>query len=81
MAPEITTFIERLKKINITIELIGNLPWIYLYKVNGKTVTERFHAEHGFTIAFTPIRKDQKLEFTDLKEIFKIIRKYSRDFR
>ena len=31
---EITVFVERLKKIGITIELAGNIPWIYLDKVN-----------------------------------------------
>jgi hypothetical protein len=32
--------------------------------------------DHGFTIAFYPIRKDQELQFTDIGEIFKLIRKY-----
>jgi len=73
---EIDTFVKRLKKIGIEIELFGNYPWIYLDRVNGKKVIEIFEANHGFTIAFTPIRKDQKLKFTNIAEIFKIIRKY-----
>lgn len=73
---EIKIFYDRLKKIGITVELAGNFPWIYLDKVNGKKVTERFLGNHGFTIAFLPIKKDQKLKFTDISEIFKIIRKY-----
>lgn len=69
-------FIIRMKKLNINIELLGNYPWIYINTINGKRVKETFEAEHGFTIAFSPIRKDQKLEFTNISEIFKLIRKY-----
>ena len=39
-------------------------------------IKENFKGNHGFTIAFLPIRKDQELNFTDIGEIFKIIRKY-----
>lgn len=73
---KLNIFVARLKSIGIDIELSANYPWIYLDKVNGKKVTERFHAEHGFTIAFLPI-KGEELRFTDITEIFKIIRKYS----
>ena len=69
-------FVNRLKKIGIDIELTGNYPWIYLTKINGKAVKEKFQANHGFTIAFLPIRKDQELNFTDIGEIFKLIRRY-----
>jgi hypothetical protein len=31
---------------------------------------------HGFTIAFLPIKPDQKMQLTDIREVFKIIRKY-----
>ena len=74
---KIKSFVERLKKIGITVELAGNLPWIYLKKINGKPVRERFLANHGFTLAFYPIKKDQPLKFTDIKEIFDLIRKYT----
>ncbi len=73
---KITNFVERLQKIGINVKLAGNFPWIYLTEINGKLVTERFQGDHGFTIAFYPIRIDQKLEFTDITEIFKLIRKY-----
>jgi len=74
---KIKVFIERLKKIDIELELHGNYPWIYLHSVNGNIVREKLHANHGFTIAWYPIRKDQELRFIDeLDEIFKIIRKY-----
>jgi hypothetical protein len=64
-------FIKRLKAIGIVVELFGNYPWIYLDKINGKRVTEKFYSDHGFTIAFLPVRIGQELEFTDITEIFK----------
>ena len=73
---KIHTFVKRLERIGIEVKLSSNVPWIYLDKINGKRVTELFKAEHGFTIAFMPIRKDQELQFTDITEIFKLIRKY-----
>ena len=73
---KIETFIKRLKRIGINIELFGNYPWIYLDVINGVKVTEKFEANHGFTIAFHPVRPGQELAFTDITEIFKLIRKY-----
>ncbi len=75
----LTPFIERLKKIGIEVELVGNYPWIYIDKINGRRVTERFEGNHGFTIAFLPVRNDQEMEFTDISEIFKLIRKYVKE--
>lgn len=69
-------FRRRMSKLDIKCEFVGNYPWIYLEKVNGKRVTERFCGNHGFTIAFLPIRNGQKMELTDISEIMKIIRKY-----
>lgn len=69
-------FTNRLKKIGIEIELVGNYPWIYINKINGQRVTEIFLGNHGFTAMFTPIKLGQTAEFTDIKEIFKLIRKY-----
>lgn len=68
----------RLKQIGIEIELISNYPWIYLDKVNGNKIqeTDYFCGNHGFTIAFHPIKPEQKMELTDISKIFKIIRKY-----
>ena len=68
----------RLKKIGIDIEMAGNYPWIYLEKVNGNEIREEdyFYGNHGFTVAFLPIREGQKMELTDIKQVFKIIRKY-----
>lgn len=61
----------RLSKLNIDISYIGNYPWIYIDKINGKRVIEQFHGNHGFTIMFLGAK-----EFTDITEIFKVIRKY-----
>ena len=65
-----------MNKLGIDIKLVGNYPWIYIDEINGKRVTEKFQGNHGFTIAFLPIRKDQEINFTDIREIFKLIRKY-----
>lgn len=65
--------IDRLNKIGITLDLVGNYPWIYVRKINGKTVTEKYLANHGFTMAFI---NGTDGTLTDLKEIFKLIRKY-----
>ncbi len=69
-------FIKRMKRVGIDITLMGNYPWIYIDKINNKRVLEKFQGNHGFTIAFSPIRKDQEMKFTDIGEIFKLIRNY-----
>jgi hypothetical protein len=71
------TFINRMSRLGIEVKLAGNYPWIYIQEINGKRVTETFEANHGFTIAFLPIRNDQEMRFTDIAEIFKLIRKYA----
>lgn len=55
-------FINRLQKINIVLKLVGNYPWIYIDSINGKKVRETFQGNHGFTIAFLPIKSDQELK-------------------
>ena len=72
---KITVFIGRLQKIGVEVKLSGNYPWIYIERINGKSVTETFQANHGFTVAFTPIKQGQEIQFTDITEIFKLIRK------
>lgn len=42
----------RLANIGIEIELIGNVPWVYLNSVNGIPVTERKNARHGYCIDY-----------------------------
>ena len=75
---KITSFINRLKKIGVRVDLCSNYPWVYIYKINGKRVTETFMGDYGFTIMILPIKKEQKEEFTDIGEIFKLIRKYTK---
>ena len=64
----------RLLAINIDTTYIGNYPWVYLDTVNKKRVKEKFMAEHGFTVATVSI--GGKIQLTDTKKIFEIIRKY-----
>lgn len=71
-------FIKRLQKIGIEIKLSGNYPWIYIDEINNKRITEKFQGNHGFTIAFLPIKPNQEIELTDIGEIFKLLRKYYR---
>lgn len=70
--------IERLNKIGIDIKLAGNYPWIYLETVNGNRIKKEdyYLANHGFTIAFMPMSDREKIEITDIKKTFEIIRKY-----
>jgi len=74
----INRLVPRLKKIGIEVELAGNYPWIYLEKVNGNRIKREdfFRGNHGFTIAFLPIRNDQVMELTDIGKVFEMIRKY-----
>jgi len=76
MKDKLTTLVDRLRRVGVDLELAGNYPWIYIDSINGARVTEKFMANHGFTIAFYPIRADKQVELTDLSEIFKLIRKY-----
>ena len=74
----INRLVPRLKKIGINVELVGNYPWVYLEKVNSNRINKEdfFRGNHGFTIAFYPIRAGQTMELTDIRKVFEIIRKY-----
>ena len=75
---KIAVFVERLKKIGIEVELAGNYPWVYINYICGKRVTETFEGNHGFTLIFLPGRNDSPpSNFTDIGEIFKLIRTYT----
>ena len=77
---KITIFVERLQKIGIDVKLSGNFPWVYIDEICGIRVKETFAANHGFTLIFLPGRIDSPVsEFTDISEIFKLIRKYVRE--
>jgi len=73
---KIDKFVERLAKIGIDVKVAGNFPWIYLTHINGKKVKEKFRGNHGFTIAFYPMRHNEALRFTDIGKIFELIREY-----
>jgi hypothetical protein len=69
-------FVKAIKSLGIEIELAGNYPWIYIDSINGKKVTEKFEAEHGFTVALLPIKREIKPTVLDIKESLKLICKY-----
>jgi hypothetical protein len=75
---EVEIFINRMKRIGIKLDLVSNIPWIYLYKVNGnKVLPEDYNTNHGYTIAWYPVKVGEKLHLdSDLTRTFKIIRKY-----
>jgi len=75
---EIQVLIRRLKNIHIDIELKGNVPWIYLDTVNGNKIKpEDYSSDHGYTIAWWPVRSELKPHLDeDIKRMFNIIRKY-----
>jgi len=73
---KLKSFVTHLAKLDIKVELVGNYPWIYLDKINGVKVTEKFRGNHGFTIAFEPVKIGKELHLTNIPEIFKLIRKY-----
>ena len=66
----------RMERIGITIELSVNYPWVYIKKINGMVVKEEYLGNHGFTIAFLPIREERDIKLTDIGIIFSLIRKY-----
>ena len=70
----------RLEKIGIKITLKVNIPWIYLESVNGNKIKyEDYNSNHGYTIAWYPIREDEEITLDyDIKRTFKIIRKYGK---
>lgn len=69
-------FKDRLKKLNIDIEFVGNYPWIYIDKINGRKVVEKFQSNHGFCVGFLSVKSDGGFNFTDLTKIFLLIKMY-----
>ena len=67
----IANFVKRLKRIGVEVELAANYPWVYMNKVNGVPVTEKFRSEHGFT-AFHLVVEDFK--WSDRRKVFQKIR-------
>lgn len=54
-----------------------NFPFIYVASINNKLVKEKYAAEHGFNLAWYPIRPNDTIKFTSIPELFKLIRKYT----
>lgn len=75
---EVEIFINRLKKIGIELELVGNVPWIYLESVNGNKVRpEDYTSKYGYTIAWYPVKLNETFNLDkDIKRTFYLIRKY-----
>jgi hypothetical protein len=73
----------RLSKLGIEIEFVGNYPWIYLERVNGIRIRqEDFTANHGFNIAWFGIRNEDKIKLAeDPKTIIALIRRYVTESR
>ena len=65
---ELETFVECLKSVDVHLELVYNLPWVYLISVNGKIVGDDY-----FTIAMHG--PDDRLNVVDKASIFDIISK------
>jgi hypothetical protein len=74
---DVTKLLQRCKKIGIELELLGNYPWIYLDKVNGNKVKEKFESDWGFTIAYYPVKYGENaVRLLDIGKVFDIIKKY-----
>jgi len=73
----------RLSKLGIELEFVGNYPWIYLDRVNGIRIRqEDFTANHGFNIAWYGIRNEDKIRLAeDPKTIIALIRRYVTESR
>jgi hypothetical protein len=66
----IGSFIHKMEQLGIEVELVGNLPWIYLHSVNGRRVSERFYGNHVFTAFFMSV----KTRWSDRRRVFQKIR-------
>ncbi len=73
MANKIQKLVDRLDKIDIKVEFVGNFPWIYLDKVNGVKVTELYNGNHGFTAFFLRAR-DGEIVWSERRVVFNKIR-------
>lgn len=71
----VSSFVNRLAKIGINVELVGNYPWVYMRKVNGNSVKDKWLGNHGFTVFFRATKPGQSDTITDINVIFKQIRK------
>lgn len=73
---KLTIFLNRMKRIGIKIELVGNIPWIYIDTINGKKIKEKYDSDYRFTIGYSPVKANDEFTFIDIKVLFDLIRKY-----
>jgi len=65
----------KLSRLGINIEFMFNVPYVYLYSVNGNHVNEKFMSDHRFTVALYKIN-GSVYELLDTRVLFKTIRKH-----
>ena len=72
----ISVLTKRLSKLNITVEFTGNVPFIYLDKVNGNKITTKLNSNYGFTAFWYPIKTGGEIKINNITKLFKEIRKH-----
>lgn len=72
-------FVERLRKLNIEIELVSNFPLVYITKINKKSVLENLNSEHGFVIGYFSHKENWEYVFSNLKETFNLIKRFVKE--
>ena len=79
----LSTLRQRMQRIGIELEFVGNYPWIYLERVNGIRIRqEDFTANHGFNIAWYGIRNEDGIRLAEPpKTIIALIRRYVTESR
>ena len=71
-------FKRRLKRIGISIEIGTNFPMVYLEKINGRKVKERFYSDYKWCFAMLPKKDHHQIRFIDNFETFDLIRSYAK---
>ena len=72
---KLLTFLSRLSKIDIPVICSVNYPWVYIESIKGINVEEKYGSEYGWVLGYLK-NNEEEFQFTDVKEIFKLIRKY-----
>lgn len=82
MYNNLETFILRLDKINIKVELGCNYRWVYITSINGVFIKpeDYYQSRNGFNLGYAPIRiEEENFKFSNLSKTFKLIRKYAKN--
>lgn len=75
---KLSTFVNRLKRIGIYIEMSVNYPWVYLTRVDDHWIKEKRDSDWGFVLGYS--KGGGNIDMLDTKELFNIIRKYSKRY-